>query len=90
MQKVTLRTEIVGKKFISTHSLTHQDGKFYKHYPFKACLKRVACAVKYKKPRFRRGFFFILSAPSFQHFFCATVSEPVFNLRRRAFQAEGA
>ncbi|MEG3493926.1 single-stranded DNA-binding protein [Klebsiella variicola] len=34
---------------------------------FKACLKRVACAVKYKKPRFRRGFFFILSAFFLRH-----------------------
>jgi single-strand DNA-binding protein len=51
----------------------------------KACLKRVACAVKQKAP-VSPGLFLY----SFQHFFCATVSEPVFNLRRRAFQAEGA
>ena len=66
MQKVTLRTEIVGKKFISTHSLTHQDGKFYKHYLFKACLRRTVCVVENRKPRFRRGFFFVIPAPSFQ------------------------
>ena len=63
MQKVTLRTEIVGKKFISTHSLTHQDGKFYKHYLFKACLKRDIRVVNTESPGFAGAFFMIISPP---------------------------
>ena len=32
----------------------------------KACLRRTVCAVENRKPRFRRGFFFVIPAPSFQ------------------------
>ncbi|WP_439232010.1 hypothetical protein [Klebsiella quasipneumoniae] len=68
MQKVTLRTEIVGKKFISTHSLTHQDGKFYKHYLFKACLRRNSRVVKTESPGFAGAFFMIIPPPPQESF----------------------
>ncbi len=32
----------------------------------KACLRRTVYAVENRKPRFRRGFFFVIPAPSFQ------------------------